>query len=256
MDGAGNTPVNRYGSIAAEIYDLDKPFGALRDTAYYLSLLEGLKGPILEPACGSGRTLVPLLEAGHDVTGFDASPEMIAQCEARCAIAGFSPDIRLGRFENFSYPTAFAAIVVPAASFTLVADFAPALDALQRFHDHLEPGGRLILDLDLLSFLAEKGEDRRCWTAANGDLLTIDGRRLSIDWLSQRETHRLRYERWRGGRLVETQLEPMARRIWGREEFTFALEATGFRDVVVTGNYRPRPPRSGDKILTFQARRP
>ncbi len=43
---------NRYGSIASEIYDLDKPFHKLPDTAFYLSRLSGVTGEILEPACG------------------------------------------------------------------------------------------------------------------------------------------------------------------------------------------------------------
>ncbi|HVY03450.1 MAG TPA: class I SAM-dependent methyltransferase, partial [Caulobacterales bacterium] len=80
-----NSPANRYGSIAAEIYDLDKPFGAWPDTRFYLERFAGFTGPILEPACGSGRAMIPLLEAGHDVTGFDLSEEMLARCRARCA---------------------------------------------------------------------------------------------------------------------------------------------------------------------------
>ena len=42
-----NSPDNRYGSLAAEIYDIDKPFGKLPDTAFYRDALKGLDGPIL-----------------------------------------------------------------------------------------------------------------------------------------------------------------------------------------------------------------
>jgi hypothetical protein len=64
----------------------------------------------------------------------------------------------------------------------------------------------------------------------------------------------LRYERWRDNRLVETHMEPMAQRYWGLEEFRLFLEAGGFRDVNVVGNYdRSRGPRSGDRTLTFEA---
>ena len=68
-----NTPVNRYGALAAEIYDLDKGVGSLHDPAFYLERLASIDGPMLEPACGSGRAFIPILEAGHDVAGFDAS---------------------------------------------------------------------------------------------------------------------------------------------------------------------------------------
>jgi SAM-dependent methyltransferase len=251
-----NTKTNRYGSIAAEIYDLDKPIGAQPDIAFHLERLAGVNGPILEPACGSGRALVPLLEAGHDVTGFDPSAEMIARCKARCAERGFTPDLSRQRFQDFSYPGAFAAIFVPVASFTLIDDFTEAMAVLRRFHAHLAPGGVLVMDLDPISFLAASGDDRRRWTAENGDLLTVDGRRISIDWLTQREEHHTRYERWRDNRLVETQLEPYARRLWGLDEFTLALGVTGFCDIIVTGGWRRRPPRAGDRIMTFEAKRP
>lgn len=84
------TPANRYGSIAAEIYDLDKPIGALPDTAFHLERLAAIDGPVLEPACGSGRTLIPLLEAGREVAGFDPSAEMLAQCAARSRTSAVS----------------------------------------------------------------------------------------------------------------------------------------------------------------------
>ena len=34
-------------------------------------------GPVLDPMCGSGRFLIPLMEDGFDVHGFDASPTML-----------------------------------------------------------------------------------------------------------------------------------------------------------------------------------
>ncbi|MEP6967334.1 MAG: class I SAM-dependent methyltransferase, partial [Pseudomonadota bacterium] len=121
------TPANRYGSIAAEIYDLDKPIGALPDTAFHLERLAAIDGPVLEPACGSGRTLIPLLEAGREVAGFDPSAEMLAQCAARCAERGLFPDLSCQRFDDFHYDRSFSAILVPVGSFTLIDDFARAL---------------------------------------------------------------------------------------------------------------------------------
>ena len=117
-------------------------------------------------------------------------------------------------------------------------------------------GGLLVLDIQPLSFLAATGEDRRRWTAQNGDLLTIEGKRTATDWLNQRAEGSLRYERWRNNALVETQLEPMAQRYWGLGEFTMALETAGFTGVSVAGGYvRGRSPRARDRVLTFEARR-
>ena len=249
-----NTTTNRYGSIAAEIYDIDKPFGALPDTRFHLERFAGFAGPILEPACGSGRTLIPLLEAGCEVAGFDPSEEMLARCRARCAERGFTPDLSRQSFEDFAYDRRFAAILVPVGSFTLIDRFEPAMVALRRFFDHLAPGGIVVLDIQPLSFLASRHQDRRQWTAENGDLLTIEGDVTRVDWAAQRSEARLRYERWRDNGLVEVQMEPMAQRYWGLEEFALALAAAGFSEVQVSGGYeRGRPVRSGDHVMTFEA---
>lgn len=252
-----DTVLNRYGSIAAEIYDLDKPYFALPDTAFHLERFSGFGRPILEPACGSGRTLIPFLQAGLDVTGFDPSPAMLGRCGERSAEAGFAPDLSLGRYEDFAYDRRFGAILIPVGSFTLIDDFAVAMAVLRRFHDVLEPSGVLVLDLQGLNFLASQTADRRRWTTPAGDLLTLEGVRTSTDWLRQRAEMTYRYERWLDHALVESQIDVMAQRYWGLDEFRLALEAAGFEGVSVCGGYdRRRGPRAADRVWTFEAVKP
>jgi len=245
---------NLYGSIAAEIYDIDKPFGALPDTAFYLDRLAGVSGPVLEPACGSGRTLVPLAQAGRAVSGFDTSPDMLSRAQARCDAAGVTAHLSRQGFEDFSYDRPFAAIVLPVGSFTLIGDVAVALAVLKRFHAALEPGGLLMIDLQPLSMLSRPIQDRRSWTTPDGDLLTCEGVGTGTDWLRQTFETRYRYERWRDHRLVETQIDPMIQRAWGKTEFELALAHCGFGEVRVIGGYnRSRGVRSSDSVLTFEA---
>jgi len=247
---------NRYGALCAEVYDIDKPFGALPDTAFHLARLTKIDGPILEPACGTGRGLVPMLEAGHDVTGFDASPDMLARCRARCGERGFTPDLSQQRFEDFSYDRCFAAIIVPVGTFTLIEDFDSAMAVLRRFHAQLAPGGVVVLDIQPLASMAMSGSDRRSWLAENGDVLTLEGHHTRTDWLAQRIEYSIRYERWRDHKLVESELEPMVQRLWGVEEFRLALGAAGFIDIEVTGDFlRGKPLHPKAKTLTFEARR-
>ena len=247
---------NRYGSLAAEMYDVDKPVDSLFDDAFHRPRLAEIVGPILEPACGSGRALIPLMEAGHEVVGFDASAEMLENCRVRCAARGLSPDLSQQSFEDFHYDRTFAAVFVPAGSFGLIADYATAAGVLRRFHDALSPGGLLIMDVQPISALAQSSASRRSWTADNGDLLICETKPMAVDWVAQIETHHTLYERWRNGALIESALEPMALRYWGLEEMRMTLEASGFEDVVVIGNHnRRRPPRSSDGRLTFEATR-
>ncbi|CAM5460619.1 hypothetical protein LSPH24S_00449 [Lysinibacillus sphaericus] len=70
-----------YHSISAEVYNLDKPIGtSFGDVEYYSDRLQHVKGKILEPAVGTGRILIPLLEQGFAIEGFDLSEEMLDYC--------------------------------------------------------------------------------------------------------------------------------------------------------------------------------
>ena len=133
---------NRYRSLASQVYELDKPVGhGFGDVEFYLAALRDLSGPVLEPAVGSGRVLIPLLRAGLDVDGFDASPEMLAICRENCKAAGLTTRLSHARFEDFNCDREHAAIDVPAGSFQLITSFKAAIAVLERFHAHLTTGG-------------------------------------------------------------------------------------------------------------------
>ena len=65
-----------YGSLCTEFYDLDKPAAPAAALAYYLDRARDAQGRILEPMCGSGRFLIPMLRAGLPIDGVDASRAM------------------------------------------------------------------------------------------------------------------------------------------------------------------------------------
>ncbi len=250
---------NRYGRLASWVYDLDKPVGhSFGDQAYYRQRLEHCDdGPILEPAVGNGRLFVPLLEAGFPIEGFDASAEMLGYCREACRRRNLRPALTQQRFEDFSYDTRFAAIIVPAGSLQLVTEAGAAAAVLTRFYAHLAPNGKLLLDLDPIgAFLGPSGSIRS-WTTDEGDLLTLTEHRVETDYVAQTTLSHLRYDHWRDGNLMASELELFKLRWWGVNEVSLALRAAGFVDVVASGNYRHgHAPRQDDDILSFEARRP
>ena len=48
------------------------------DVAFYGELARASGGPVLELGCGTGRTLLPIAQAGIHCVGVDASPAMLA----------------------------------------------------------------------------------------------------------------------------------------------------------------------------------
>ena len=144
-----------YGRLVAEVYELDKPVGstfpALR---YYTRQLAGVTGRILEPATGTGRVLVPLLEAGFAVEGLDVSPDMLAVCRQHCRDRGLDPVLREADMTALAEPGAYQAIIIPAGSIMLLDGRDEAPRALAAFLESLSPGGRLILDVGVLELIS------------------------------------------------------------------------------------------------------
>lgn len=131
-------------------YDLE--FDAfLDDLPLYQGYAERSGGPILELGCGTGRLLQPLAASGHQLTGVDIAPAMLAAARVRLQGAGLverveliEDDIRsLARLAQRRFRLAFCAI----NSFLHLPDQTGQLAALRAVRRHLEPGGWLILDL-------------------------------------------------------------------------------------------------------------
>lgn len=246
---------NRYGRLASQVYHLDKPIGhSFGDVEFYLERLQHCPGPILEPAAGNGRILIPLLQAGLDVHGFDASAEMLALCQSECALRGLAAPVSCQTFEHFQYEQSFAAIVIPAGSFQLITDYDAASAVLARCFQHLQTRGRLILDLDPAHAIQAGGHSLRAWQPAPRQQLTLTCDRLSTDHINQVSIDLLRYEAWDDGVLQATELESFSLRWWGVREMLAALRAAGFSDITVSGGYaHGRWPTDADVIITFEA---
>lgn len=248
------TQTNRYGALASWVYHLDKPIGrSFGDVEYYRDRLAGCSGPILEPAVGNGRALIPLLEAGHTVHGFDTSADMLVHCRAECERRGLTPRLGQQSFETFTSDTVFDAIVVPAGSIQLITDADAALAVLARFRAALKAGGRLLLDLDPLSALAEPPFQPRQWHDGD-DTLTLREEPVERDFVRQISVSKLHYEHWRDGRLVTAETELFSLRLWGTLEMELALRNAGFTQVTVSSDYRHgQAPHRESEILTVEA---
>ena len=70
----------------ARLYDLDLAEDP-GDVDLYLALAARAGGKVIELGCGTGRITVPLAAAGHDVTGVDIDPTMLARARARAEAA-------------------------------------------------------------------------------------------------------------------------------------------------------------------------
>lgn len=247
--------LNYYGRLSSEVYDMDKPIGhSFGDVEFYMNRLESCKGPILEPATGTGRILIPLLEKGLNVHGFDSSKDMLNICENNCKKRGLNTKLFEAKMESFSQDTKYEAIIVPTGTFLLLHKRSDSIKALQNFYNHLSNGGRLILDISLQTDISIGTVSTRTWECPNGDIITLENKTVEVDYINQYTISHGRYEKWREGVLIQTELEYFPLRWYGVEEFRLIIENIGFKDIMISSDYKlGQYPSNSEEIITFEA---
>jgi SAM-dependent methyltransferase len=97
---------------------------------------------VLDVACGTGNTSIPLARRGAKVTGVDIAPNLLEQARARAAAEGLEIIFDEGDAEALPYPDAtFDAVVTMFGAM-----FAPQHELVAReFARVLKPGGMLAM---------------------------------------------------------------------------------------------------------------
>lgn len=245
-----------YGKLSTEVYDFTKPVGYSidGDIEYYQERLKTCRGRILEAAVGSGRFMIPFLEAGYIVDGIDYSPEMLESCRTRCEDRGLRPDLYEGDVKDFSLPSKYEAIIIPTGSFCLIEDREDSLSALRCFYKHLVSGGRLIVDLALPHSWKLGAVSTSTFSLPSGEGITMESKPIEMDWLNQITVSYIKYEKWRNGKLIDTELQRFAMRWFGIEEFKRILEDIGFSDITCSADYHyNQQPSNANQMITFEA---
>jgi hypothetical protein len=224
--------MNSYKRLCTQFYDLDKPHAPPEALAFYLRYAERATGPILEPMCGSGRYLLPMLQLGLRVEGVNASADMLHACRENGRRRGLAPVLHEQLLDRLDLPRRYHLVLIPAGSFGLIVEPDDVRESLRRLHAHMAPGSVLLLHVDRPLQEAEQPETwRGRWVTRS------DGAKIVISQLSRysaaerilRSVHR--YELIKDGRLLEVEWEELEERLYEPEEFRALLEAAGFTDI-------------------------
>ncbi|WP_040534776.1 class I SAM-dependent DNA methyltransferase [Legionella drancourtii] len=137
-----------YQSLCTEVYDLSKPNAPQNEYSFYRSYAVEAKGPILEPMCGTGRFLLPLVEEGFDVHGFDASQPMLERLHAKAISKNLKPKVWHGFIEDLNQSEKYSLIFIPSGSFGLITEKADIQKALKIIFEHLEDKGLFVFEVE------------------------------------------------------------------------------------------------------------
>ena len=134
----GSTDTRAGYRIWSASYDTFNPLIAVEEPLVR-ELLDALPaGRALDAACGTGRNAAYLASRGHQVTGVDSSPDMLAIARAKVPAGSFVE----GELATLPVPDGEFDLVVCALALPHVADLAPVF---AEFHRVLRPGGHLIV---------------------------------------------------------------------------------------------------------------
>ena len=247
-----------YHGLMASTWDLFRgDTSGWEDRSAYLDLIRRHGQPVLDVGCGTGRLLLDFMGEGVDIDGVDLSPEMLALCRDKARRMGLAPTLHQSAMEDLTLPRRYRVILVPSSSFQLLVEPSLARRAMERFLDHLVPGGILVMPFMIL-WKPGDPEDTG-WTLTGEKLHPEDGavvRRWSqarYDPLARLEHTQDRHRVIREGTLLaeeEHQRSP-ATRWYSLDEARDLFRQAGFEEPAAYQAFSQSPAQSGDTIFTL-----
>lgn len=222
-----------YGELCSEFYDADKPFASNEELKLYQDTFNK-DALLLEPMCGSGRLLIPLLNLGYEIHGLDNSEKMLANCKKRAAEFDLKPTLFAENIDTFSSKQKYDGIIIPFGSFQLLYPRERAYTVLYLFRELLNPNGKLIVDLfipwEALYENANEDTSIRQVTLPCGDIIEITNRTTTNKY-QQHMLSQSHYKKISHGIVTNEEHEKMDICWYYPMEIQYLLEKYGFNDI-------------------------
>ena len=249
----------------SELYDSVTLYRLRPDVDFYVEEAGASDGKVLELGSGTGRVLIPIARLGKEITGVDASPRMLAQCQAR--LDEEPPEVRdkatlvRADMRDLELGQRFSLVMIPFRPLQHLIAVSDQIATLQAIHRHLEPGGRLVFDVfnPNLRYLVEDRTDEREDTpeVALPDNRTFrrTGRVTAVHIVDQySEIEMIYYVRGADG-ITQRLVHGFLMRWYWRYELEHLLARCNFRVKAVFGDFNRSPLTDESPEMIFIAER-
>ncbi|MFA7157486.1 MAG: class I SAM-dependent methyltransferase [Bacilli bacterium] len=241
--------INNYKKLCSEYYDLDKPSAPAEALKYYSKEALRANGPILEPMCGTGRFLIPLLEKGLNVQGVDASSEMLELCKEKCKSKNLYPKLYFDTLKNLDLPIKYNYIFIPSGSFGLLINKQEAKESLKKLFSHLSNQGKMDIEVERPYSTFENGIKTESYVKRN------DGVKIGLttirnyDFATNIETIECIYEDMANNKIYKEN-EIIEVKHYSEDEFKDLAILVGFREVKICKMYSASD--MSDDVILFR----
>lgn len=250
-----NNKLDTYLGLCTEVYDLSKPVPEEDEYLFYRSYAEEAGGLILEPMCGTGRFLIPLIEEGFDISGFDASDFMLDRLNSKAEQKNLNPNVWHGFVEDLKKDQKYKLIFIPSGSFGLIQDINAAQYALKTFYEHLSDSGTLVFEGETIHGVPEPLDVWRgsVWHKPDGKMI-ISSQLAALN--GEICTSIGKYELVDSNSIIHTEIETLKVRLYEPSQMIKMLELAGFSSVRMFKTYdRSTLPGEKDPAIIYECRR-
>jgi 2-polyprenyl-3-methyl-5-hydroxy-6-metoxy-1,4-benzoquinol methylase len=225
-----------------QTYDL-RCDGFVEDCPFVEQWVRSTGGPVLDLACGTGRMALRLAAQGHQVTGVDVVPEMIARARQKAAERGVSVEWVVADARAFHLQKQFPCVCILMNAFQFFLTRADQEAMLKCVREHLTPEGCFLFETrnpsprNLLELRHPDGEK---YTTPDGEqLLTAEQQHYDPMTQIQHYTSTLKFIH-PGGQKVEKVLHTALRYVFP-QEMEALLFYNGFQIHTCYGNWQQDP---------------
>lgn len=242
-----------YLSICTEFFDLDKPTASNMEYAFFHHYIAKSKGPILEPMCGTGRYLIPYVEEGFNIEGFDASPFMLNALYAKCAQKNLTPKVWEQFLENVDSTKQYDLIFIPDSSFCLFLDIDHIKTCLQKIYSLLHKGGTFVFDLETVYAVPESTGVWQGKAYKKPDGTTVMCSTLPLPIENSIATVICRYELIDKTEVIKTEMEYFQIKLYHEAEMDELLKDVGFSQIKKIAAYNhDQAPSTYDYTIVYE----
>jgi hypothetical protein len=201
--------------------------------------------------CGTGRFLIPLLEHGFNVHGFDASDHMLQSLHAKAKAKNLEPTLWKGFVEDLKRPEKYNLIFIPSGSFCLMIDLVAVKTALKTIYDHLSDDGIFLFEAETLQAVPQESIWRgSVWPKANGQKIILSHLATLQDDIC---ISFCKYELIEAGKIIHTEIEELKVRIYKQDQLIEMLKVVGFKQIRTLKAFdHSLPPADQDESIVYE----